>query len=442
MEKSEKVLVFPEVEEKHSGRLTPAHRPFAQGWDFTREELMEKLEDGTHKLLTLDISISDEEYVKGVNAQFGVLNADDFSNFAEESYNCDIGCSHCFECKTSTSHLLMTTEEVFKTLLEAKELGLKAVKFLGPGELLHNPKLFEILDFLKEHDIQIGIFTKGIILGDDELSRKAFGMSSKELCEKLQSYENVSILLGFTSADQATEEKRIDSQKVKSFFLKRNAGLKHLVEAGFVGSPDKQRLTLVCAPVLRDNIDEVLEIYKWALERGIPTVVAPTMVSGKGGDMPEITDPEFKEKALVGLYVEIYHFLITEGVMTLEQIEEEGVSPYAGKPCNQFISGMFIRKDGRVQSCPGNEGDNFDCADDVREESLKEIWKRSLGYSLREKLASEGAITITQPCYAKTEGIEFPGGEILVHEGEGSIPADFYKKVLAGIQARILGTIQ
>lgn len=41
---------------------------------------------------------------------------------AEELYDCDIGCEHCFDCKTQTNNLLMQTEEVFEMLLEAKKL--------------------------------------------------------------------------------------------------------------------------------------------------------------------------------------------------------------------------------------------------------------------------------------------------------------------------------
>ena len=69
----------------------------------------------------------------------------------------------------------MTFDEVKLVVRKAKELGLETAKFLGPGELLHNPKLFEILDFFEQENINICIFTKGVILGDDELAQKNFG---------------------------------------------------------------------------------------------------------------------------------------------------------------------------------------------------------------------------------------------------------------------------
>lgn len=107
----------------------------------------------------------------------------------------------------------------------------------------------------------------------------------------------------------------------------------------------------------------------------------------------------------------------------MEQVEREGITPYAGIPCSQFIAGMFIRTDGRVQACPGNEGQAYSYAKDVRRMALKDIWENSLGYRLRQELVESGKDLTTQICYAKTEGD-------LVQVGSGSIPKDFYEKVI------------
>lgn len=421
-----KQLELPDVEKKFQGDYPEGYRPWVSFWSFREDELMETTEDGTYKLLTLDISINSDDYIEVVNnGTEGSL-----TERAEKFYKCDIGCAHCFECKTHTDNPLMTTEEVFGILLEAKKLGLKTVKFLGPGELLHNPRLFEILDFLQNNDLKICIFTKGLALGSDEQAKKIFGMTAKEFCEKLYAYPNVSILLSFTSADRNTETSRIDSKKVPDLFDERNRAFEHLIQTGFTEDPQNQRLAAICTPVLRDNIDQVLEIYKWAIERNIPMVVAPTMVSGKGSEMIEIKDSYFKEHQLVELYVDIYTWLIKQNILSITQIEEEGVSPYPGFVCNQVVTGMMVRKDGRVQICPGNEGKNFIYHRDVRKGDLKEIWKTSLGYRLRKQLIERGEMTLTQPCFAKSEGIEFPEKDILVKHGEGSIPENFYEKVL------------
>lgn len=51
-------------------------------------------------------------------------------------------------------------------------------------------------------------------------------------------------------------------------------------------------------------------------------------------------------------------------------------------PCNQLSTGMFVRKDGVVQRCPGNDAPAFIIADDIRLKPLKEIWGGSENYAL------------------------------------------------------------
>lgn len=432
---------LPNVPIAFTGSFPNGYRPWIESWSVDKEMLLETLSDGTFTMSQLDISINDEDYVNDVNEGFTnikKLSDDDrieLTRRAESQYKCEIGCEHCFECRTDTDNLLMTIDEVFQMLHEAKDLGLKNVKFLGPGELMNNPKLFEILDFLQENNINIGIFTKGLTLGGDEWANKIFGMTAIEICEKIASYENVTILLGLESADRETQNNRIASENVHNLFDIRNKAFENLATVGMNSDINNQRLALMTNPVLKDNIDEIFDIYKWAIERNIPVIVAPTMVSGKGGDMPEINDPDFKEK-LVELYTQIYVWLIREEIFTLSQVEEDGIAPYPGYACNQFISGMFIRKDGRVQACPGNESSAFRIASDVRTQPLKKVWKNSIGYRLREQLIKEGRVKLTQPCYAKSEEIETPDG-VLVKKGCGSFPERFYERVLEGVRAQV-----
>jgi len=440
----EKIKVYPNVPKFFKEGYPKGYRPWVEAWSVEKDALLETLPDGTFTMTQMDIAVSLDEYVEKVNAGFDPgqeLTEEDLKVLqkrAEDLYpmTCGMGCGHCFECSGKIENMLMTTEEVFEMLKEAKELGLKNVKFLGPGELVQNPRLFEILDFLRDNDIKIGIFSKGVVLGDNGLAQRLHGMDAEDLCNKLAGYENVTILLGLTSFDSVSENKRSKDLRYKNYFDIRNRAMENLARAGLNHDVDNQRLAIVAAPVLKDNIDELLEIYQYGLERNIPVIVAPTMLSGNGGLMKEITDPDFKERKLVDLYVDIYSTLINEQLMTLEQIEEEGVSPYAGYACNQFIGGIMVRKDGQIQCCPGNDKGKYLPARDVRKQPLKEIWKNSPNYALREKLFREGKITLTQPCYAKTEELPLADGQVQVKKGCGSISEGFYDKVLEGLRKR------
>lgn len=427
-EKSKK-LIFPDVPVVFKEGLPKGWRPNPDGWTFTVEKLKEKLPDGTYKILTLDIAINpNEKIVEYVNS---APTLEEMQKRARITSSCPMGCKYCF-AEADIKGPLMSWRETKELIKEGKKSGTESVKFLEKAELTLQRNLFEFLDFFEQENIKFLIFTKPVVFGDDELARKFFGLSAEELAHKVTSYKTVRILASFESADKETQETRLKS-KIENFADKRNKGIENLCKAGLNSDPNNQRLALICAPVLYDNYDEVLKIIDWASLRNMPVVATPTMVSGLGGFMPEIHDEKFKKEILVKLWSDIYTWGINQGVITLDQLKNEGVSPYVLYACTQFISGMFIRRDGKVQACPGNETEPFIYASDVREEPLLNIWKRSLGYKLREELDRTGELTLTQICYAKTEGE-------LVPEGKGSIPQNFYQMVLDQIENNLRST--
>jgi len=359
--------------------LPKGYRLGIDGWTFPQNKLEERLRDGTRKLLTLDISISPDEFVKKVNEG----TKSELSKKVDLFYGmiCPNNCPGCFE-KGDVRNFLLTFDDVKDIIGQAIELGLESVKFLGPGELIANPDLFKILDYFQEKNIKIAIFTKGGILGDDELAMKYQNMSSEELVEKICSYDVVRILIGCRTFDDE-KANRMTHSISKNYAKARNRAIELLVKYGINNDLFCQRISLQTNPVTPENIDEILEIFKWGTERNIPVCVTPTMVSGRGRNLvKEAENPEFQEK-LILLYTDIYIYLIEREIMTLEQLQEEGVSSYAGtNPCNQLSCGMFIRKDGIVQRCPGNDYDGFIIVQDIRKESLKEIWIQSKNYAL------------------------------------------------------------
>lgn len=349
------MIKFPNVS-KFEKELPQGYRLGVDGWGFPQEKLEEKLEDGTRKLLTLDVSISPDGFVKKVNS-----GSEDLQELVKKNYKdiCTSNCKYCFERDGPVTNYVLSWDENKKILEEAKDLGLESVKFLGPGELIANPDLFKILDYFQDKGIKIGIFTHGHILENDKLAMKYQGMDTKQLAKKLASYDVVRMLIHYTA----------------------NKAVELFAKEGLNKDPSCQRMSLQTNPVTAYNIDEIFDYFKWGTERNIPVCVTPTMVSGAGRKfVKQAQEPEFQEK-LIQLYTDIYLYLIDKGIMTLEQLEKEGVSSYAGmQPCNQLSSGMFIRKDGVVQQCPGNDYDGFVIDKDIRKKPLKEIWKNSANY--------------------------------------------------------------
>src|ERR1700761_3863929 len=295
------------------------------------------------------------------------------------NYPCGLKCPGCFsEDRTylDAPHL-MTWREMFRIIDEARTIGLSSIKFLGPGELLQNPDLFDILDAAEERKLPLSIFTKGAELGDDSLAEQTFGplgiRNAADLVQRISQYSCVRILLGFNSFDPRRQDRitgsygvtgnyvirnrLFEKRGVEKYTEKRNRALTLLCGAGFNNPTRGQRLSLIAAPVGLDQAEEITEMYVWAARRNIPLVIAPTMESGpKSVGLMRYNkrkDPDHEK--LRCLYISVYSRAIEEGITSLNQIEWNGISAYMGTAaCNQVANGLFVRLNGQVQMCPGS----------------------------------------------------------------------------------------
>jgi MoaA/NifB/PqqE/SkfB family radical SAM enzyme len=306
-----------------------------------------------------------------------------------KNFPCIHDCAGCF-VNSRPRNPILTLEEIWKIVDQAQELGDESVKFLGPGELLINPRLFEILDEFSRRNLVLGIFTKGAVMGNDMLSYHYHGISSEELVQKLVSYPNVTFLIGGLSFDPKSENRFVprNKQEIKvefDYHQARNLAIERLCHAGMNTDLEKPRLAIVCSPVTAHNIGHVAEIYKWGAERNIPVYLPPTMVSGKGHKLVRGSMEKKFEDDYIALAVEVYTWAIERGVMTLEQFKREGPHPYIGvAPCNQLTHGLYVHCDGAVWRCPGNDTPDFVVHNDIRDGTLLDIWRGSKNYRINK----------------------------------------------------------
>lgn len=361
---------------------------------------------------TMDVEFLSDELVAGARA--GLVNL-------ETHYPCGMKCPGCFseDATYVDANRFLRWRDVFEIVDDAIEIGLKSLKFLGPGELLENPDLFDILDAAEKRNVPLSIFTKGAELGDDTLAQLIYGKigitSSFELVKRLNEYDCVRILLGFNSFDPHRQDLMVGSHGVTGHYEthrgvftkrgvtkytdKRNKALINLIRAGF-NSPERgQRLSLITAPVHLDQIDELPEMYIWAARRNIPLVIAPTMESGPKAKglmrYNERKDPYHVR--LKELFLAVYKRAISEGVIDTETLREQSVSAYMGTaPCNQVANGLYLRLNGQVQMCPGTF-DTDTIFGNVHDTSIQDIWHRSP--------SSQLSLVENNWCQAKTHGM-------------------------------------
>lgn len=346
-----------------------------KGWGVSKEKLHSKLPDGTYKLLTLDL---------------------DFGS------DCSLHCPHCFRKSNAldTTAPELSFEEALDIIKQAKELGLESIKILGAGEPFENPQFLSFLAAVRKLDVDVAIFTKGHVLGSNQLANDFFGSYGIKSSEGLIKFINnlkVSILLGFNSFHPNIQEDFVGLNRGKwkykeDFISLRNQALHKLIKYGFnkyiEGQPT--RLALIAAPIKPINVDENFEIYRFGRRRNMYVVSCPTTYSGLGKIEFEKENKDYDfswyiEK-LKELYTKIYIWNIEHNLMTLDQFKEEGVSLYPGAhPCNQVAAGMYITLKGVVIRCPGRDENGAEICHDVRKQPLKEIWINSSNYLLAKK---------------------------------------------------------
>jgi MoaA/NifB/PqqE/SkfB family radical SAM enzyme len=394
--------IYPNVPAILPPVVPAGYRLEVRDWGFHESCVGETVEiDGEriNKLLTMDVNFVRDDFAKAVNEaikKYGVDSKEVQKAFMG-NYPCVHACDGCFN-KAHIMNPLITHEEVLKVIDQAIPLGLRSIKFLGPGELLANPKLFWILDELAKRGIILGLFTKAAFLGSDALAQRYHKMSAEALTRRLVSdYDNINYLVGYRSSDPDVENRLVPvnvpelrrrnllEERRFNYLSTRNRAVELLCELGVNGHFKDQRMALICSPVVPENVGQAFDLYEWGTERNMPVYLPTTMVSGRGHGREEEAREEQFENDYIDLAVRVYTWSIKRGVITLEQFERDGVHPYMNSPCNQLTFGLYFNYDGQVWRCPGNDTPDFRVHSNVRDTPLKEIWMASKNYAVQER---------------------------------------------------------
>jgi MoaA/NifB/PqqE/SkfB family radical SAM enzyme len=345
-----KRLVFPTIPRQFKGRFPKRFVNDCHGWNFSQAELLEAKKNG--RMLTMDLDMSGKP-------------------------SCSLRCGHCFNSVLKLKEKrgeLLTDQEIKNILSEAKSLGLKSVKIIGPGEPLEEKSLIPFLEFMVENGIKPLIFTKATALGNPRISLTIHGMGPDELARRLREDFDVTICFGANSFNPELQSSIVRRRWYPEI---RNRALELLAHHGFneYAPGEPTRLAMIFNPIMKNNFDEVFEVYTWSRLRNIVVVSSPTMVSGKCAEPETYSKITPSETELIALYIKINKWAIEKGIYTLADLERDGIASYVGaKPCQQVAVALFLRRDGLAFRCPG---DDVSIQGHLRESSLTEIWENS-----------------------------------------------------------------
>lgn len=333
------------------------HENYVRGWNATETELRSASANGELLFLNLD---------------FGT--------------GCTLNCPHCFTVEGAIDRRgrqFMPYSLLKERILEAKTLGLRAVRILGRGEPTQwvargrsledtGGDIVDFLRFLAREEIIPVVFTRGQLIGHDPAVQRFYGghdgMERGEDLVRLLADCGASVFLGISSIFPDVNNEMVGRGEQGDYDRWCRRALSLCVSAGLTSS-NPTRLA-VESPITTLNIAEMPVRYLLFQLLNISPCMNTYMVTGRmqALGLGELTDPS--QEQFLDMYAAIHHFMRRLGI-------RDGLGPYAGtKECHDVSHGLYLTLNGDVYPCPGYESaQNF--LGSVRRNTIREIWENN-----------------------------------------------------------------
>ena len=183
------------------------------------------------------------------------------------SAGCNLNCRHCWISPTFMNGKpvpgeCLDIELIKQAVLEAKPLGLTAVKLTGGEPTLH-PDFIQIMNFLSDQELSLTMETNGTLI-------------DKNMARHLYEYNKLSNLA--VSIDSPDPVWHDQFRGKRGAFDAAVHGIESLVSAGF-------RPQIIMS-VVRDNADQIEKLIELAIRLGAGSVkFNPVTPSGRGADI-------------------------------------------------------------------------------------------------------------------------------------------------------------
>lgn len=247
---------------------------------------------------------------------------------------CNFACPYC--SKRSAGIRDLDCQLLMRLLNEAIALGLRKVELTG-GEALLYPFFWEVVEWLRDHDIVVNLVTNGALI-------------DRKIATDLARYRvNVAV-----SLSTLREERFHELSGGRGRLSRVIEALDLLLTAGHAATTPP--LVAIHALGSREVFPELAEIRDFARNRGCGFVLNRAIPVGglQADNLPSLQD--------------LKRFLDLESATTSATI------PFCGDtPCNRLKAGCYIGADGLVRPCASIDR----VVGDPRTESLADIWLRS-----------------------------------------------------------------
>lgn len=240
------------------------------------------------------------------------------------------------------------------------DLDIRSIIFIGGGETLLYPKIFDLISYTCSKGITSVLFTNGSALGDERLSKSLFKKDCKDVV-KFLFYHDVSIILKADTFDNYLYDKIVGRNNAHKVFRKSLANIIEIYRKSFKYSKKKLRIGLA-AVLMKSNKKESLAIWKFARNNNLFPHFEPVGYEGRAKKY--FKDIGLSKKEAILLYNK------------LSKIDKEKYNinwdPDIALPaynCQQLRYSVYISSNGIVQPC---NGISIKCGN-IRNSNIKNI---------------------------------------------------------------------
>ncbi len=265
------------------------------------------------------------------------------------SNKCNLNCPYCYvekvgSLKKEINKNELTLEDYKIIINKLFKAGAKTINIIGAGEPTIDNNFIKIAEYIKSLNINVLVATNGIEIAKSD--------SFTTLLNDI----NASVVLKVNSFDNSLQDILVGQ---KGYSKTRDIALKKLIEFGFNNSrPTRLAINTL---LMKSNLDEVFDIFKFCRENNITYIAGNYMPTGRTNNsifqgeylLKEKTTKEFFEPVTPKEYREIRQKVIEFDNSNNIPI----ISPDAyisGLPCIQGL-GIQMDNEGKIWHCPARQ---------------------------------------------------------------------------------------
>jgi SynChlorMet cassette radical SAM/SPASM protein ScmF len=278
--------------------------------------------------------------------------------------NCNLRCRHCWIAPTyiaNESTKLFLDVHHFKSIIkQAKPLGLNSVKLTGGEPLLH-PNIFEIIEIVKQEDLELTIETNGTLC-------------SLELSQLIRSCRKPFISV---SLDGSTKETHEYIRGVNGCFNEALQGIVNLVKAGL-----KPQLIMSIMNHNKGEIESFVRLVEQLCANSVKfNLVQPT---SRGKAMHEAAEvPSVEELIEIGRWVErtlipTTHLRVFYSYpMAFRSLNRIFIGDSSGSSTCGILTVLGVLSDGSFALCGIGKVVKEFIFGNVNTDSLQQVWENN-----------------------------------------------------------------